>query len=64
LQELDLFVKHKKCKFKVKDIDFLGMIIGQNRIRMDPKKVQAILEWPESTCIKGARAFLGLGNFY
>ncbi|EGO04961.1 hypothetical protein SERLA73DRAFT_24707, partial [Serpula lacrymans var. lacrymans S7.3] len=64
LQERDLFVKPEKCNFKVKEVDFLGMIIGQNGIRMNPEKVQAILEWPEPTRVKGVRAFLGLGNFY
>ncbi|EGO02371.1 hypothetical protein SERLA73DRAFT_24806, partial [Serpula lacrymans var. lacrymans S7.3] len=45
-------------------VDFLGMIIGQNGIRMNPEKVQAILDWPKPTRVKGVRAFLGLGNFY
>ncbi|EGO30656.1 hypothetical protein SERLADRAFT_432246 [Serpula lacrymans var. lacrymans S7.9] len=51
--EQDLFVKPEKCNFKVKEVNFLGMIIGQNRPRMDPEKVQAILEWLKPTCFKG-----------
>ena len=60
----DLFVKPEKCRFKVTEVDFLGMIISCDRIKMDPEKVDAILKWPELTNVKQVRAFLGLGNFY
>ena len=60
----DLFVKPKKCCFRVTEVDFLGMIVSCNGIKMDPEKVNAILKWPEPTNVKQVRAFLGLGNFY
>ena len=64
LRDNDLFVKPEKCRFRVTEVDFLGMIISCNRIKMDPEKVNAILKWPEPTNVKQVRAFLGLGNFY
>ena len=60
----DLFVKPKKCRFRVTEVDFLGMIVSRNGIKMDPEKVNAILKWPEPMNAKQVRAFLGLGNFY
>ena len=64
LRDNDLFVKPEKCRFRVTEVDFLGMIVSCNGIKMDPEKVNAILKWPESTNVKQVCAFLGLGNFY
>src|SRR5579863_7951642 len=60
----DLFVKPEKCHFRVTEVDFLGMIVSHNGIKMDPEKVNAILKWPEPTNVKQVRAFLGPCNFY
>ena len=60
----DLFVKPKKCRFRVTEVDFLRMIVSRNGIKMDPEKVNAILKWSELMNVKQVRAFLGLGNFY
>ena len=64
LRDNDLYVKPEKCCFRVKEVDFLGMIVSCNGIKMDPEKVSAILKWPEPVNVKQVRAFLGLGNFY
>ena len=64
LKANNLFVKLEKCHFRVKEVDFLSMIVSCDRIKMDPSKVSAILKWPDLTNIKQVRAFLGLGNFY
>ena len=60
----DLFVKPKKCRFRVTEVDFLGMIVSCDGIKMDPEKVNAILKWPEPTNVKKVHAFLRLSNFY
>ena len=64
LEENDLFVKPEKCTFCATEVDFLSMIVGCDRIKMDQEKVKAILEWPELKTVKGVRSFLGLANFY
>ncbi|KIM64091.1 hypothetical protein SCLCIDRAFT_23718 [Scleroderma citrinum Foug A] len=64
LRDNDLFVKPEKCHFRVTEVNFLGMIISCDGIKMDPEKVNTILKWPEPTNVKQVRAFLGLGNFY
>ena len=64
LEENDLFMKPEKCTFCTTEVDFLGMIVGHDRIKMNQEKVKAILEWPEPKMVKGVRSFLGLANFY
>ena len=36
MKELDLHLKLKKCKFGVKEVDFLGLILWPGEIAMDP----------------------------
>ena len=56
----DLFVKPKKCWFRVTEVN----IDSCDGIKMDPEKVNAILKWPKPTNVKQVYAFLGLSNFY
>src|SRR5438105_15749121 len=49
LKENDLYVKPEKCHFKVKEVDFLGMIVSADGIKMDKLKVKAVLDWPTPT---------------
>ena len=37
LEKNDLYVELEKCKWKVRQVDFLGIIIGPNRIKMKEK---------------------------
>jgi hypothetical protein len=46
LEEHDLFAKPEKCTFGVKEVEFLGMIVSREGIKMDDSKVKAIREWP------------------
>ena len=64
LEKNDLFVKPEKCTFRATEVDFLSMIVGCDRSKMDQEKVKAILEWPEPKTVKGVRSFLRLANFY
>jgi len=52
LHDNDLFVKPEKCCFHVTEVDFLGMIVSRDGIKMDPEKVNAVLKWPEPTNVK------------
>ena len=63
LQGNNLFLKAKKCKFKKTKIEYLGMIIEEGQITMDPIKLTGIQDWPTLTTVKHIR-FLGFGNFY
>ncbi len=60
----DLFLKAKKCSFHKKKVEYLGMIIGQGKVEMDPVKVEGIAKWPTPAMVKDIRSFLGFCNFY
>ena len=52
LKEHDLYLKPEKCKFKCTEVEFLGTIISENTIRMDPIKLAGIRDWPSLTTVK------------
>ena len=64
LEENDLYVKPEKCKWKVKEVGFLGVVIGPEGIKMEEEKVKGVLEWPTPKSIKDVQKFLGLANYY
>jgi len=64
LEENNLYIKLEKCIWKVRKIGFLEVIIEPNRIKMEKKKVDGVLSWPEPKNIKDVRKFLGLANYY
>ena len=64
LEKNDLYVKPKKCVWKVRKIEFLGVVIGPNRIEIEKIKVDRVLSWPEPKNVKDVRKFLGLANYH
>ena len=64
LEENDLYVKPEKYKWRVKEVEFLGVIIGPEGIKMEKEKVKGVLEWPTPRCVKDIQKFLGLVNYY
>jgi len=64
LEENDLFIKLEKCVWKVREVGFLGVIIGKDGVRMEKEKVQGIIEWSVLRSVKDVQKFLGLANYY
>ena len=64
LEKNDLYVKLEKYIWKVRKIGFLGVIIGSNGIKIEKKKVDGVLSWPEPKNVKDNRKFLDLTNHY
>ena len=64
LMENNLYLKPKKCEFCKEKIEWLGMVIQEGKITMDPGKLKGIQDWPAPTMVKQVRGFLGFGNFY
>ena len=64
LEENDLFVKPEKCKWKVREIEFLGVVIGPRGVEMQKEKVEGVLNWPAPRNVKEVQKFLGLANYY
>ena len=64
LEENNLFVKLEKCKWKVREIEFLGVAIGPKGVEIQKEKVEGVLNWLASRNIKEVQKFLGLANYY
>jgi len=64
LEKNDLYVKPEKYIWKVRKIEFLGVVIGPNRIEKEKEKVDNILSQPEPKNMRDIRKFLGLANYY
>ena len=64
LQENDLYLKPTKCKFNKTKVEYLGMVIEEGKISIDPGKLKGIWEWPIPATVKQIWGFLGFGNFY
>ena len=64
LEHYDLFLKPKKCFFDHTSIEFLGIIITEGQVKMDPAKIDSIVNWPTPKTLKNVQAFLGFCNFY
>ena len=59
-----LYLKLEKCEFEKTTIEYLGIIISENHISMDPVKIAGVQEWPTPTNKKEVQSFLGFTNFY
>ena len=46
LQKHHLYLKLEKSTFEAREVDYLGVIISNSKVRMDPDKIKAIKEWP------------------
>jgi len=64
LEENDLFIKPEKCKWKVREVEFLGVVIGPRGVEMQKEKVEGVLNWPASRNVKEVQKFLDLANYY
>ena len=64
LRDANLFANAKKCEFDKDEVEYLGFILGRHGLRMYPKKLSTIIDWPEPTSVKQLQSFLGFANFY
>jgi hypothetical protein len=64
LREHQLYAKLSKCSFYQRWIHYLGHIISEEGITVDPEKVQAIREWPMPRNVAEVRSFMGLAGYY
>jgi len=64
LEENNLFVKPEKCKWKVREVEFLGVVISPKGVEMQKEKVEGVLKWPVPRNVKEVQKFLGLANYY
>jgi len=64
LQKNDLYLQPEKCEFEQEQIEYLGLVIREGEVRMDPVKVAAVRDWPTPWNLCELQGFLGFANFY
>jgi hypothetical protein len=64
LREHQLYAKLSKCEFWIHEVLFLGHIINQDGLAVDPKKVADILNWKAPKDVRGIKSFIGMAGYY
>jgi hypothetical protein len=59
-----LYTKFSKCKFRIKEVPFLGHVVSLVGITVDPSKVKEVLDWKSPMSMSKVRSFLGLAGYY
>ncbi|XP_061667084.1 uncharacterized protein LOC133495990 [Syngnathoides biaculeatus] len=54
----------EKCEFHRPSVTFLGFILAEGEIGMDPSKVDSVLQWPTPTNRREVQRFIGFAHFY
>ncbi|WVZ75493.1 hypothetical protein U9M48_023539 [Paspalum notatum var. saurae] len=64
LREHKLYAKFSKCAFRPKEVSFLGHILSEKGVAVDPSKVKDVLNWKQPEIVNEIRSFLGLVGYY
>eukprot|EP00253_Pinus_taeda_P025542 PITA_25542 len=64
LKKEKLFVKLSKCEFAKTSLGYLGHIVGHGQLKIDPSKVEAIVNWPKPTIVTKVHRFLGAVQYW
>jgi len=64
LKEKKLYAKLSKCEFWLNEVSFLGHVISDSGIAVDPSKVDAVSQWETPKSVTEIRSFLGLAGYY
>ena len=64
LRERHLYAKLSKCQFWLDMVAFLGHVISVKGVSVDPKKIEAVVNWKPPKNVSEVRSFLGLAGYY
>lgn len=64
LRDAGLTIDIRKCEFETKSTKYLGLIISDKGVGMDPDKVAAVTSWEPPETLKDLQRFVGFSNFY
>ena len=64
LREAGLKLSPSKCRFMYTEIKYLGHMISEEGISVDPDKVACVQSWPVPKTVKQVQSFLGFASFY
>jgi len=64
LQKHRLYLKAKKCTFRQPTVEYLGLILSEGCIEINPIKVAGVHDWLTTKSITEVQSFIGFINFY
>jgi hypothetical protein len=64
LETHDLYLKPEKCEFLKREIEYLGVIVGNGVLKMNPKKLESVKNWATPKNPTEIRKFLGFTGYY
>ena len=64
LREKKLYAKLSKCDFWLKKLSFLGHIVSAKGIRVEPAKIEAVVNWKPPQSVTEVKSFLGPAGYY
>ncbi|XP_061337123.1 uncharacterized mitochondrial protein AtMg00860-like [Gastrolobium bilobum] len=64
LRKKQLYAKPSKCEFWLPQIQFLGHVISDEGVAVDPSNIEAIVNWERPKTVTEIRSFLGLAGYY
>ena len=64
LREHKLYTKFSNCEFWLRKVQFLGHVLSEEGISVDPSKVQQVMDWNAPTSVTEIQSFLGLAGYY
>ncbi|KAJ0565465.1 putative nucleotidyltransferase, Ribonuclease H [Helianthus annuus] len=59
-----LYAKFSKCEFWLREVQFIGHVVSESGIQVDPAKVEVVMNWQEPKTPTEIRSFLGLAGYY
>jgi hypothetical protein len=64
LSQHRLFPKQSKCAFGASEVEYLGHLVGKDGVKVDPKNIEAMQDWPHPKTLKILHGFFGLTGYY
>src|SRR5882724_5171447 len=59
-----LYLKAEKCTFEQPTVEYLGLILSEGHMEMDPVKVAGVQDWPTPRNVTEVQSFVRFINFY
>ena len=64
MREENLYLKLAKCAFDQMEVEYLGLVVKNREILMDPTKLKVVEDWEPPKSVKAVRSFIRFCNFY
>nr|GFA92097.1 putative reverse transcriptase domain-containing protein [Tanacetum cinerariifolium] len=62
LKKKELYAKFSKCEFRIPKVQFLGHVIDNQDIHVDPAKIESVKDWTSPKSPTEIRQFRGLAG--